>query len=352
MQLLISVEPDTRRVPNLPPPAPRSSHSYLCSPSPSRTPSNALRPTRPPAGAPLAALYRRATLCPFRGGGWRRVTSLSKNGRCRLSLSRSASLSCAPSPSFHLLPALPASSPLFFSLLLSLRFLPFFSRCFSFSPFLSASSVSPFLHPRLSSVISLPRACFSLRSSHSRGRTGEEAAFLSLAATPRVRWSSHFAAAVSTVSSIVARTPALSRGGPHWRVDGGGHGIGSAGRGRGQPGAFSRHGGVRRLARGERRVRERNKISVEGGVRWRRMSSRAGRWKREDEAAAGEHQVRGETGDELEARKRTRAKGRVRGREGERMRENIRRYPILARPSAPTTPLPIFFQGVSHASSI
>lgn len=166
MQLLISVEPDTRRVPNLPPPAPRSSRSYLCFPSPSLTPSNALRPTRPPASAPLAALYRRATLCPFRGGGWRRVTSLSKNGRCRLSLSRSASLSCAPSPSFHLLPALPASSPLFFSLLLSLRFLPFFSRCFSFSPFLSAGSVSPFLH--LASALILFSAIFSLSRSYGR----------------------------------------------------------------------------------------------------------------------------------------------------------------------------------------
>lgn len=35
-----------------------------------------------------------------------------------------------------------------------------------------------------------------------------------------------------------------------------------------------------------------------------------------------------------------------------RTRETVRRYPILARPPAPTTPLPIFFQGVSHASSI
>lgn len=60
--------------------------------------------------------------------------------------------------------------------------------------------------------------------------------------------------------------------------------------GRGQPGAFSRLGRVRRLARGERRVRERNKISEEGGGWWR-MSSRVGRWKREDEAA-GEHRVR------------------------------------------------------------
>lgn len=46
-------------------------------------------------------------------------------------------------------------------------------------------------------------------------------------------------------------------------------------------------------------------------------------------------------------------------RENERKRhrekekgESVRRYPILARPPAPTTPLPIFFQGVSHASSI
>jgi len=54
--------------------------------------------------------------------------------------------------------------------------------------------------------------------------------------------------------------------------------------------------GVRQLAHGERRVRERNKISVEGGrERWRRMSNRAGRWKRADEAA-GEHRVRGATG--------------------------------------------------------
>jgi len=53
---------------------------------------------------------------------------------------------------------------------------------------------------------------------------------------------------------------------------------------------------VRRLAHGERRVRGRNKISVEEGrERWRRMSNRAGRWKRADEAA-GEHRVRGATG--------------------------------------------------------
>lgn len=117
--------------------------------------------------------------------------------------------------------------------------------------------------------------------------------------------------------------------------------MGAGNEGREQPGAFNRLGGVRWLARGERRVRERNKISEEGGGWWRRMSSRVGRWKREDEAA-GEHRVRGRRGqgDETEARKRT------------RMREIVRRYPILARPPAPTTPLPIFFQGVSHASSI
>jgi len=254
-------------------------------------------------------LYRRATLCPFRGGGWRRVTSLSKNGRCRLSLSRSASLSSAPSPSFHLLPAHSASSsPLFFSLL-SPRFLLFFSRCFSFSPFLSAGSLSPFLHLQLSSVISLPRAYFSLQSSRSRGRMGEEAAFLSLAATPRVRRSSHFSPRLSLqclplwLAHLPCRGVALIGVST---AEGTGLGTRNGGRGRGQPGAFSRHGGVRRLARGERRARERNKISVEGGVRWRRMSSRAGRWKREeDEAAAGEHQVRGgETGDEMKARKR------------------------------------------------
>lgn len=63
MQLLISVEPDTRRVPSLPLPASPSS-LLLALPRP---PSSALRPTRPPATAPLAALCRRATLCPFRG---------------------------------------------------------------------------------------------------------------------------------------------------------------------------------------------------------------------------------------------------------------------------------------------
>lgn len=63
MQLLISVEPDTRRVPSLPLPVPPSS-LLLALPRPSWC---ALRPTRPPATAPLAALYRRATLCPFRG---------------------------------------------------------------------------------------------------------------------------------------------------------------------------------------------------------------------------------------------------------------------------------------------
>lgn len=71
--------------------------------------------------------------------------------------------------------------------------------------------------------------------------------------------------------------------------------MGAGNEGRGQPGAFSRLGGVRWLARGERRVRERNKISEEGGGWWRRMSSRVGRWKREDEAA-GEHRVRGRRG--------------------------------------------------------
>lgn len=70
---------------------------------------------------------------------------------------------------------------------------------------------------------------------------------------------------------------------------------------------------MRRLARGERRVRERNKISEEGGEWWRRMSSRVGRWKREDEAA-GEHRVRGRRGrgNEMKVRKRTKVRERER----------------------------------------
>lgn len=72
---------------------------------------------------------------------------------------------------------------------------------------------------------------------------------------------------------------------------------------------------------------------------------RVGRWKREDEAA-GEHRVRGWRGRE------GMRDGGEKENENERKREIVQRYPILARPPAPTTPLPIFFQGVSHASSI
>lgn len=138
--------------------------------------------------------------------------------------------------------------------------------------------------------------------------------------------------AISIASSIVARTPALSRGSPHWRVDGGGRGIENGGQG--DEGAFSQFGGVRQLARGERRVRERNKISVEGGGWWRRMSSRAGRWKRKDEAA-GEHRVRGGgRGDETKARKRTRA--RARPKPSPRKREREKAYGGI--PSLPGHP--------------
>lgn len=97
MQLLISVEPDTRRVPNLPPPC-RSPRSYL-PPRPSPFGQLDLLPPRllPPCAGELPS-------APF-AAGWRRVTSLSKNGRCRLSLSCSG-LSF-PRPRAHLLLLLP-----------------------------------------------------------------------------------------------------------------------------------------------------------------------------------------------------------------------------------------------------
>lgn len=90
MQLLISVEPDTRRAyPTVlslnPPPVHRPPRSYL----PTLLPRRLLG--RPSANSTSC---RRAScrlvpesypLAPF-AAGWRRVTSLSKNGRCRLSL--------------------------------------------------------------------------------------------------------------------------------------------------------------------------------------------------------------------------------------------------------------------------
>lgn len=82
MQLLISVEPDTRRVPNLPlPPPPVPLSSLLPVPRPSPFGQLDLLPPRllPPCAGELPS-------APF-AAGWRRVTSLSKNGRCRLSLS-------------------------------------------------------------------------------------------------------------------------------------------------------------------------------------------------------------------------------------------------------------------------
>lgn len=234
MQLLISVEPDTRRVPNLPPPVPLSTLLPATRPSPFGQLD--LLPPRllPPCAGELPS-------APF-AAGWRRVTSLSKNGRCRLSLSCSG-LSF-PRPRAHLFlpsvlllrflfPSLSLSSFLFFFLAsLSFPFYPFF-RCFSFSHFLSASlslSHSTFLRlrsfppSRFRSQTLSPQSSFSLSPSSGRRSSRPLARGHS-----RVRWSSLFTAAVSTASSIVARTPALSRGAPHWRVDGGGRGIGSGG---------------------------------------------------------------------------------------------------------------------------
>lgn len=98
--------------------------------------------------------------------------------------------------------------------------------------------------------------------------------------------------------------------------------------GRGQPGAFTRLGGVRRLAHGERRMRERNKISVEGGEWCRRMSSRAGRWKRVDEGG-GSRRASSTRGNgrmrKPGEKERVPVKKNERGKEKEREREREER---------------------------
>lgn len=317
MQLLISVEPDTRRVPNLPPPVPLS--LLLPAPHPSPFGQLDLLPPRllPPCAGELPS-------APF-AAGWRRVTSLSKNGRCRLSLSCSG-LSF-PRPRAHLLlpSVLALSLSLSFSLSRSLLFsLSFWPLSFPLYPFfLSMFSLALSFHLSLSTFLhlrSFPPSRFrsqtlSPRSSLSPSlcRAGEDPLTLSPAASresvgplssPRLSlqrlplWLAHLPCrGVALIGVSMAE----------------GAGSGAGDEGRGQPGAFSRLGRVRRLVRGERRVRERNKISEEGGGWWRRISSRVGRWKREDEAA-GEHRVRGRKGqgDETKARKRTRTKERER----------------------------------------
>lgn len=161
-----------------------------------------------------------------------------------------------------LLPFLSLFFPLFLPRPLSFPFYPFF-QCSSFSRFLSASlfllfCVSAlFFHP-LASV----RRFFLRNLSPFLHQAGEDPL---ARGHSRVRWSSLFTAAVSTASSIVARTPALSRGGPHWRVDGGGRRIGSGGRGTRVAGRLQPARWGEAARRDERRVRERNKISEEEG---------------------------------------------------------------------------------------
>lgn len=170
-------------------------------------------------------------------------------------------------------------SPLFSTI--SLPFADSFSAIFSLSLFIELEKILSPSRPRLLAsplVLSLHRGCL-YSVFHCGSHTCPVAGWPSLAC----RW---------------RRAP----------------GLGAGDEGRGQPGAFSRLGGVRWLARGERRVRERNKISVEGGDWWRRMSSRVGRWKREDEAA-GEHREYEEEEDEgmrKETRKRTSMRERER----------------------------------------
>lgn len=267
---MISVEPDTRRVPNLPPPVPLSTLLPATRPSPFGQLD--LLPPRllPPCAGELPS-------APF-AAGWRRVTSLSKNGRCRLSLSCSG-LSF-PRPRAHLF--LPSVLPLrflfpslslFFSLFLSglslsFPFYPFF-RCFSFSHFLSASlslSLSLYFSPSpLFSALSLPFAdsfstifflSFSVERekilSPSRPRPLASPLVLSLH-----RGCLYSVFHCGSHTCPVAGCPSLAcrwRRARDWE--------------RGMRDEGSRvpsTGGVRRLARGERRVRERNKISKEGG---------------------------------------------------------------------------------------
>lgn len=112
----------------------------------------------------------------------------------------------------------------------------------------------------------------------------------------RVRWFSLFTAAVSTASSIVARTPALSRGSPHWRVDGGGRGIGSGGWDEGDraPSAGSVGWGGSPVARGgwENEIRYRRKEG-DGGGGWAAESAGGrGRMRLQEsiEYEGGEHE--------------------------------------------------------------
>lgn len=278
---MISVEPDT-------PPAART---QLFSPLAPRLPPSTLLPSstrlpRPLRGRPSAnstSCHRASCrlvpesypLAPF-VAGWRRVTSLSKNGRCRLSLYHSVSLlSCSLVRTFfffHLFSSLlvslflysvPFSVSSFSSAPALFFFCPdiFPSRVFfpplSFSPFSSGFSL-PFASSLLCSFFLLS---FSVSLSF-RKRTS------CVLSSSFAHWYFLFLARLSLQRLPLwpVHLPALSRGGPHWRVDGGERGIGSKETGgRGQPGAFTRLGRVRRLAHGERRVRERNKISVEGG---------------------------------------------------------------------------------------
>lgn len=265
---MISVEPDTRRVPNLPPPVPLSTLLPATRPSPFGQLD--LLPPRllPPCAGELPS-------APF-AAGWRRVTSLSKNGRCRLSLSCSG-LSF-PRPRAHLF--LPSVLPLRFLFPSLSSFLFFFlaslSRSHSilffdvslsrtFFPPLSLSLTLYFSPSPLFSALSLPFAdsfstilflSFSVERekilSPSRPRPLASPLVLSLH-----RGCLYSVFHCGSHTCPVAGCPSLAcrwRRARDWE--------------RGMRDEGSRvpsTGGVRRLARGERRVRERNKISKEGG---------------------------------------------------------------------------------------
>lgn len=252
---MISVEPDTRRVPNLPPPVPLSTLLPATRPSPFGQLD--LLPPRllPPCAGELPS-------APF-AAGWRRVTSLSKNGRCRLSLSCSG-LSF-PRPRAHLfLPSVLLLRFLFPSLSLSLLFsfsLWPLSRSHSilfFDVSLSRTFFPPLSLTLLFSVSALFRPLASVRRLFLHNllslflrRAGEDPLALSSAATREsVGPLSSPRLSLQRLPLWLAHLPC--RGVPLIGVSmAEGAGLGAGDEGRGQPGAFNRWGEVARPWREE-----------------------------------------------------------------------------------------------------
>lgn len=252
---MISVEPDTRRVPNLPPPVPLSTLLPATRPSPFGQLD--LLPPRllPPCAGELPS-------APF-AAGWRRVTSLSKNGRCRLSLSCSGLSFPRPRahlflPSVLLLRFLFPSLSLFFSLFLSgLSLVPILS-FFSMFLFLALSFRLSLSLTLLFSVSALFRPLASVRRLFLHNplslflrRAGEDPLALSPAATREsVGPLSSPRLSLQRLPLWLAHLPC--RGVPLIGVSmAEGAGLGAGDEGRGQPGAFNRWGEAARPWREE-----------------------------------------------------------------------------------------------------